>query len=234
MTAIELLYEALPAREPPEIPGEAICCVLGTREPTIDRRHAIKPSFTNLDVLRAPDSERVSVRAWRVLTHSKPAKEGKKRDTFPLMQSAWMSSNRELILLNRHEIREIVVNGGDPFSGSHSAWAGYVTTSYKKHGCLRAPVNTNGSQRWLFETEIVDCSDRAQVQDWWTRLREAREAGIPRSVIETLDISVPLFAKHRAHWQAFEPWARLRYQSVLYRFLTYLLPSQEELRADDQ
>lgn len=229
MTAIELLYEALPAREPPEIPGEGICCVLGTREPTIDRRHAIKPSFTNLDVLRAPDSERVSVRAWRVLTHSKPAKEGKKRDTFPLMQSSWVCDGAELFLQDRLSIRVHVLTGV-----YQRQWCGYVTTSYKKHGCLRAPVNTNGSQRWLFETEVVDCSDREQVQDWWTRLREAREAGIPRSVIETLDIGVPLFAKHRAHWQAFEPWARSRYQSVLYRFLTYLLPSQEELRADDQ
>lgn len=227
MTAIELLYDALTPREPPEPPAEGVCCVLGTREPTIARKHAIKPSFTNLDVLRAPDSDRVSVRAWRVLTHSEPAAEGKKRDTFPLMQSSWIVSE-ELQLLDRKSVRRCVIEGMTPLD----AWAGYVTTSYKKHGCLRTPVNRNGSHRWLFELDVVDCSDREQVADWWTRLRHARVSGIPRPVIETLDIGVPLFSKHRALWQEFEPWARTRYQSPLYRFLTYLLPSEDEVKAE--
>lgn len=109
-------------------------------------------------------------------------------------------------------------------------WAGYVTTSYKKHGALRALVNHNSTQRWLFEMDVVDCSDRAKVADWWERLRSTRVAGIPRPVIETLDCSVHLMSKHAALWREFERWARPRVNAPLYRLLTYLLPSEEELK----
>ena len=224
MSAILLLHEALAPREPPESPAEGICCVLGTLEPCIDRSYAIKPSFTNLDLLRAPDSDHVSVRAWRVLTHSVPGAEGKKRDTFPLMQSSWVCDGKNVIYLNRQGVRSLVLDGVQA-----DIWCGYVTTSYKKHGCLRTPMNRNDTQRWLFELEVVDCSDRAKVADWWERLRTTREAAVPRPVIETLDCSVHLMGKHLALWQQFEPWARSHYQSPLYRFLTYLLPSQDEL-----
>lgn len=225
MSAIPLLYESLTAREPPEPSVIGRCCVLGTEELCIGRNHAIKPSFTNLDLLRAPDSEQVSVRAWRVLTHSAPAAEGKKRDTFPLMQSSWIVSNGQFRQLDRLAVRPLVIEGIRAQS-----WAAYVTTSYKKHGCLRAPVNRNGSQRWLFELDVVDCSDRAKVAEWWQRLRSARESGIPRPVIESLDCSLHLMGKHFALWREFESWARTRWQSPLYRFLTYLLPSEEEIR----
>jgi len=224
MNAIELLARSLPHREPPELPVDATCCVLGTEEPCIGREHAIKPSFTNLDLLAAPDSDRVSVRAWRVLTHGVPAAEGKKRDTFPLMQSSWLCDGESVALLNRQAVRERVLNGVP-----YSQWSGYVTTSYKKHGSLRAPVNRNGAQRWLFELDVVDCSDREKVAEWWRRLRETREAGIPRPVIESIDCSVHLMGKHLARWRDFETWARDKYLSPLYRFLTYLLPSSEEL-----
>jgi hypothetical protein len=224
MSAIPLLYKALTPREPPEPPSPGRCCVLGTEESCIGREHAIKPSFTNLDLLRAPDSDHVSVRAWRVLTHSEPAAEGKKRDTFPLMQSSWIVSDEGFQRLDRQAVRLLVIE-----EIRAPLWAAYVTTSYKKHGCLRAPINRNGSQRWLFELDVVDCSDRAKVADWWEKLRSTREAGIPRPVIETLDCSVHLMNKHRALWIEFESWAKSRYHSSLYRFLTYLLPSQEEL-----
>jgi hypothetical protein len=224
MSAVELLYRALPPRAPPEVPAESVCCVLGTREPCVDRKHAIKPSFTNLDLLRAPDSNRVSVRAWRVLTHSVPAAEGKKRDTFPLMQSSWVAGE-SLQLLDRQGVRRCVIEAMRP----PGMWAGYVTTSYKKHGCLRAPVNANDSACWLFETDVVDCTDREKVAVWWERIRTVREAGIPRPVIETLDCSVHLMSKHLRLWTDFEAWARERWRSPLYRFLTYLLPSQEEI-----
>lgn len=226
MSAVELLHGALPAREPPSDVVEGVCCVLGTRELCVAREEAIKPSFTNLDLLRAPDSCLVSLRAWRVLTHSDPAAEGKKRDTFPLMQSSWVVTDTQLQKLDRIGVRTLVING----MPMRREWAGYVTTSYKKHGCLRAPVNRNGSQRWLFELDVVDCSDRAKVAEWWEKLRSTREAGIPRPVIETLDCSVHLMSKHLRLWLEFERWARDKWQSPLYRFLTYLLPSQEELR----
>lgn len=226
MSAIALLAAALPPVQPPQAPQEGVCCVLGTREPCVPRHHAIKPSFTNLDLLRAPQSDTVSVRAWSVLTHSVPAAEGKKRDTFPLLQSSWLCW-QSVLLLDRQTVRSLVLAGVEDMA----EWAGYVTTSYKKHGSLRAPVNRGAAQRWLFELDVVDCSDRAKVADWWERLRTTREAGIPRHVIETLDCSLHLMRKHMQRWREFEAWALPRYQSSLYRFLAYLLPSEEELRA---
>lgn len=226
MSAIELLADHVPATAPPEEPAEGVCCVLGTRESTIHRKHAIKPSFTNLDLLRAPDSNRVSLRAWRVLTYMTEPEPGKKRGRQPLIQSAWIVHDGGIKYLSRLDVRRYVLEGV-----SFSRWAGYATTSYKKHGSLRAPVNTGSAQRWLFELDVVDCSNRPQVAEWWSRLHEARTTGIPRPVIESLDIGLPLMRKHLALWQRFEPWARPRYQSSLYRFLTYLLPGQEELKA---
>lgn len=226
MSAIELLAVHVPRAAPPEEPAEGLCCVLGTTEPTIARKHAIKPSFTNLDLLRAPDSSRVSLRAWRVLTYMTEPAEGKKRGAQPLIQSAWVVTRDELRYLSRTDVRRLVIEGMTP----PGPWAGYATTSYKKHGSLRAPVNTGASQRWLFELDVVDCSDRSKVHCWWTRLHAMRTAGIPRPVLENLDIGLPLFRKHYRIWKPFEPWARANYLSPLYRFLCYLLPGQEELK----
>lgn len=226
MSAIELLAAAIPVRPPPDEPAEGLCCVLGTTEPTVARKHAIKPSFTNLDLLRAPDSDRVSVRAWSVMTYMTEPGEGKKRGGQPLIQSAWIVTRDELRYLNRLDVRRLVIEGTMPAG----PWAAYATTSYKKHGSLRAPVNTGGARRWLFELDVVDCSNRERVGTWWSRLHEARVAGIPRSVLETLDIGLPLLRKHMRLWREFELWARSAYRSRLYRFLCYLLPGQEELK----
>jgi hypothetical protein len=227
MSAIPLLYAVLPDRKPPEPAKLGVCCVLGTEGPSIDRKHAIKTSFTNLDLLRAPNSDRVSLAAWRVLTHSEPAAEGKKRDTFPLMQSSWLVSlETGLVKLDRLGVRRVVIEGMTPSAG----WAGYVTTSYKKHGALRAPFNTGDSARWLFELDVVACSDRDKLLHWWQIMRDTRVAGIPRPVMETLDCSVHLMGKHLKLWLEFERWAREKWQSPLYRLLCYLLPSEEEIR----
>ena len=215
MTAIELLGQTI-TTEPPEAPAEGVCCVTGQVGPTVGRAHAIKPSFTNLDFLAAPDSERVGVVAWRALTE--PAQR----------KSSWLCSSLGFEKLARLDVRALVLNG---VPRDREPWAGYATTSYKKHGALRAPVNRLGSQRWLFELDIVDCSDREMVAEYWEWLRTTREAGIPRPVIETLDIGIHLMRKHAGTWPTFERWARPRMRSSLYRFLTYLLPGKEELGA---
>lgn len=220
ISAIDLVARALPYRDPPQEPLHGLCCVLGREMPCIDRVHAIRDSFTNIDILRAPTSDKVSVEAWRVLTYTEQA-PGKKRDRRPLMQSSWICDGSSITWLDRNAVRSLVLDGV-----AANRWAGYVTTSYKKHGVLRAPIN-NGTQRWLFETEVVDCTNRTMVLEWYDRLRTVRASGIPRPVIESLDIGLPLMRKHTALWMEFERWARPRHRSTLYRFLVHLLPSQE-------
>jgi hypothetical protein len=227
MNAIELIAQALPKVELPEEPQEGICCVTGTKTQTINKDWAIKDSFTNFDLLVAPSSDRISLPAWRVLTytvvHPDPTK---KRDLRPLQSSSWMCDGKQLYLLDRKGVRVQVLNGVD-----EKQWCGYATTSYKKHGALRAPLNQKSKQIWLFETIFVDCSDRIKVKDTWSKLCEAQLAGISRPLIESLDIAPGYISKIGFKtWITFEHWARPRMWSPLYQFLTYLLPSQEELK----
>lgn len=227
MNAISLMSLALPDCEPPEIPAEGVCCVTGCTGQTIARKYAIKPSFTNLDSLAVPGSNRVSVSAWRVLDYTM-TNPGKKRDRAPLRQSSWVCDGESLTLLDRQAVRRHVLDGVDA-----KRWAGYVTTSYKKHGVLRTPINTGDRQVWLFEMLHVNCSDRRRVADWWSRLRAAQDAGIHRPLIESLDISPGYMGKVGWRpWCTFESWARPRMRSPLYLFLTYLLPSKEELKCE--
>lgn len=214
MTAIDLIAAALPQEAPPEHPEPGMCCVTGTEGPTIARKHVIKPSFTNLDLLRAPHSDRAGIAAWRVLNHA------------PARQSLWWCDGREFRLLKRADVRALVLGGV-----TAPRWCGYATTSYKKHGALLCPVNTGPRQRWLFEMLVVDCSDRDRVAEWWSILRAAQDGGIARPLIENLDISPGYIGKIGWRtWRDFEDWACPRFRSPLYQFLTYLLPSQEELK----
>ena len=227
MTAIDLIAAALPPETPPESPVEGICCVTGAKCMTVARKYAIQDSFTGRDLFRAPASGRVGIAAWRVLTYTVPHPDpAKKRDLCPLRQSHWLCDGLSVALMDRHRARVAVIDGVDV-----EHWAGYVTMSYKKHGALLAPVNSGGRQVWLWETRLVDCSDRSAVDLMWGRLRAAQDAGIPRPLIEKLDIAPVYMAKIGWRvWRDFETWARPRRLSPLYQFLTYLLPSIEDLR----
>jgi hypothetical protein len=51
-------------------------------------------------------------------------------------------------------------------------------------------------------------------------------------LIERLDIAPGYMAKIGWRvWRDFESWARPRMRSPLYEFMTYLLPSKEELKS---
>jgi len=215
MTAIDLIASALPPESPPETPMEGVCCVTGATCATVRRKHVIKPSFTNLDLLRAPDSDRAGVAAWRALTY-----KGER-------MSSWVCNGETFERLDRKGVRQHVLSRDE----IATPCAYYATTSYKKHGALLAPANPPGSRVWLFEMRLVDCSDMAAVAETWARLRAAQDAGIPRPLIEHLDIAPGYMAKIGWRvWRDFEAYARPRMLSPLYEFLTYLLPSQEELR----
>jgi hypothetical protein len=117
-------------------------------------------------------------------------------------------------------------------SGSRP-WAGGVTTSYKKHGSLRSPVNKRPFGTWGFDEYIVDCSDEKKVNDWWSRLRKAQDSGLGRATLENVQMPVAMLAKaDMAHWLEFKRWASDKKDSALYKFLCYLLFSQDELKAN--
>jgi hypothetical protein len=213
MTSIDLCAPHIALTFAEEIqPGQ--CCVTGEEGDTLPRAAGIKGTFTNLDLLAAPQSRRVGVPAAKCLNHR------------PL-RSCWIATKDALIDAPKAHVRRIVLD-----SPPLSPWACYVTTSYKKHGVLRAPVNGPNTVRILFETVIADCSDREQVNGWWDRLRDAQDKGLPRSVIERGVVDPYLMQK--VGWQYavdFEAWAAPKTRSPAYMLLCYLLPSKEELNS---
>jgi hypothetical protein len=228
MMAVDLIAATLPSVVAPEAPQIGVCCVTGATGPTIARHHAIRDSFTGLSLLRAPCSDRVGMAAWRVLTHRIPHPDpAKKRDLAPLRQSHWLCDGQTIEYLDLQGVRCAVVEGV-----SCAQWAAYATTSHKKHGALLTPVNTGARAVWLWETRLVDCSDRSAVADAWARLRAAQAAGIDRSLMARLDLAP---AYHTTIdwrvWRDFDTWARPRLRAPLYCFLTFLLPTAAEVQS---
>lgn len=218
MHAVDLIASAIGIATFGAEGGETgICCVTGEVTECIPRDLLLGRSFTAQALLRAPGSNRLGMKAATTLRH-KPARN-----------SSWWCDGESFIPLRRVNVREMVLR-----PRLAPAWAGYATTSYKKHGALLAPVNTGTRAMWLFETSIVDCQPGATVEAW-ARLREMQDAGWPRPVLEDLDPSPWLLAKLDSRaWMRFESWARPRMLSPLYRFLCYLLPSKNELEGAER
>lgn len=185
----------------------------GEPGPCIPRRLAIPDSSNDQPWYRAPTSGLCGVDAYRVL-HYRPERA-----------ACWWCDGREFRQLRRPDVRALVL------SGSPSApWAMWITTSYKKHGSIRALVNPGPRGTIAFDERRVDCSDSYQVSDWWTVMTTAQRAGIWRRMQETVCCPASLIDKiGLPTWLAFERWARPRAQSGLYALLCYLLPSREEL-----
>jgi hypothetical protein len=224
MHATALIAEALDPAEP-DYPADVAarlsiagrCCLTGAHGPTLPRADVLGKSFVDGALLACPDSDRLGVAAAIALRYKWER------------MSSWIAVGGSTFRrLDRQGVRAAVL--GDP---PDLPWAGYATTSYKKHGSLRAPVNGPGRAVWLFESRLVDCCDRAKLADWWQRMSAARRAGLPRPVIEHLD---PAPKTLRAYglpaWLDFEAWARPRQRAALYAFLCYLLPSEDELRKE--
>lgn len=230
MTAIKLISRALnnyQSDSPTDIPvlpasdiRSGICAVTGEEKvETLPRRQIFGRSFMDGEILAAPDSDRVSVDACRALKFKWER------------MSSWRVTPTEFQKLDRLGVRDAVINAGGRKSAS--PWAGYATTSYKKHGALRAPVNVGFQAVWLFESRLVDCTDYPRLIRWWIRLNEALRAGFSRPVLESCVCPVYVMRKvGLSEWLSFEAWARTRRNSALYAFLCYLLPSQKELQAE--
>lgn len=227
--ACHLVAAAVPEAMLPALPCapvEGLCAVTGVQGPCLPRSAVISDANCDAYLFAAPASPLVSVAvytAWNFGT----TKPGAKRQSCPERQSCWWCDGREFRQLDKAAMRAIVLEGSPS-----TPWAMWVTTSYKKHGTIRTRVNRFGFGVIGFDERLVDCSRDWEVVEMWERLRAAQDAGIPRPLIEALDIAPGYMAKIGwRFWRDFERWARPLRLSPLYQFLTYLLPSQEELKA---
>jgi hypothetical protein len=215
MHTIRLISKCLSEEDSPSPKKvkKEICAVTGYYTDCIKRRELLKKGFTNESLLRAPLSEWVSVEAYRVLRYR------------PERSRSWICDGRSFKILDRLSVRDVVIN--QKYS---KIWAGYATTSFKKHGSLWARVNRLGNRVWRFEALDVDCSDHDLLEHIWNRLNVAFLNGIGRKSMETL-LCPPVVLKMIGlkKWITFEKWARPLIGSPLYRFMVYLLPSQKEL-----
>lgn len=204
-------------------PVLGVCCVTGETGPTLPRRALLGESFTGIDLLRAPQSDRIGLPAWRAFTwHER--RPGKTRGFHPERSSAWWTDGREIRLLDRVGVRERVFA---PLP--ERPWAAYATLSYKKHGSLFARVNAGVSRLWAWDDQRIDLTDTDRMMMIWERLNLALRQGIGRQAIETLELpAAALRVVGLRNWLAFQTWAQPLYLGPMYRFLAYLLPSLEE------
>jgi len=206
----------------PEVPTPGVCCVTGRQSvETIDRSRAILPSMTQRHLLRAPSSNRVSLEVFAALTHPWERK------------SSWWCSGSQFSRLTRQGARRMILDAPQ----TPDPWCGYVTTSYKKHGCLLAPVNEGATaNRWLWEETIVDCSDRSRARDWDGRLRLLFRSGFRRADLLHPSVAVPGAALSRNGlllWTGLLRWMCTRCTDPLYQFLVFLLPARKRADLDD-
>ena len=221
----------------PVEPARGVCCVTGEETMTIPRKKLFGSSFLDANILAAPASDRVGVNAWHAMQFGEYGKNEdgtlKKVRRKPEMRSCWWTDGRTFSIIGKSEIRKMVLNGSPSVP-----WAGWVTTSYKKHGALRAPVNMSSYGVWAFDDLLVDCRDVDRVKAWWQTLRNAQKDNIGRTAMAAASMPPALAARIGLDvWLPFQTWASERYQSPLYRFLVYLLPSQAEIKegyADDE
>ena len=231
MTAYNLISQALRHEEKrlpvlPYEPVDAVCCVSGEQTQCLKRKDVLGKTFTNGDILMAPESNYAGVDVFYAWYYGYYAEEGKKREKRPERMSSWFCDGNTFQELDRQGVREKVLMEEMP-----DVWAGYATTSYKKHGSLLAPMNSGIKRVWLFEERLVDCSDYDKMMDWWSVLNKALRGGFGRTVLESLECPPYLITKIGINpWITFERWARDKWQSSLYAFLCYLLPSHEELK----
>ena len=199
----------------PAEPTKQTCCVSGDFCDCVPRKKTFSAAFTAQSLLAVPESQYVSAEIWQAMKY---------RPT----RSSWVISESGFQKLTRINAREYVLD-----NQLSPPWAGYISTSYKKHGGLIAPLNSASKAVWLFEMIPVDCSDKEKVSRWYAILDGALRNGINRPIIESLDIS-PLYIPKIGveKWMKFEAWAKPKINDPLYKFLTYFLKSQAELKEE--
>lgn len=226
MHAVDLLASAFPRADWPEMPAEpapGVCCVTGAECLTIPRKLTLGSNFADHDGLAAPSSDRCGVHAFVALRYAISRGADKKRPRWPEMNNSWWTDGREFRELDRLQARALVLDGSPS-----TPWAGWITTTQKKHGAFRAQVNTSERGVWAMDDYLADCrGDRAR--RWYDRMTAAQDAGIGRQSIETVDMPAGLIRKiGPAVWLDFQQWALPRRNNGLYWLLVWLLPTQAE------
>ena len=199
----------------PVEPKQAICAVTGKDCLCVPRKKLFSPKFTEQPNLICPKSQFVSIDVYQAIKYKKTR------------MSSWLAVPGEFRLLKRIDVRLLVLSGVNS-----DVWAGWVTTTYKKHGTTRARLNHIGQAIWAFDETLVDCSNNEKVNEIYNQLVVYLKKGFSRTSLETL--SCPGFVIMRAglqEWLELGKWAKPLYKSNLYKFLCYLLPSQIELKA---
>lgn len=215
-------------REPPCRPEPHVCAVTGQECACLPWTEVIGDNFTDAQRLAAPHSPWVSVDVWQVWMHGFRTGNDKKRDKRPERMSSWFVTPERFEMLDRQGVREKVLAANLP-----PLWAGYATTSYKKHGSLVAPINSTGRRVWAFEQRRVDLSDYEDTMTLWNELNRMLRMGFWRSILETLDCPTHIARDHGwREWFEFMEYATPRHLSAQYAFLCYLLPSQKELKSE--
>lgn len=224
MHPITLIASSIKKDDPdyPELPDAKVatgeCCFTGEKTDCIPRSLLLGKSFNNHDTLLRPGSKFASLDAWVCMKYKWER------------SSSFFCDGKSFDRLNRQGVRDKFFQKELP-----DLWVGHATTSYKKHGSLLTKTNMSRKNRiWSFEMKLVDASDIQKRDEWWGILNEYLRLGISRPVMESLTINPAYISKIGLDvWVKFERWATDKYQSNLYAFLCYLLPSQDELKAEN-
>lgn len=226
MHTVELFTESIKEHhiELPCEPVKAVCAITGHETDCIPRKYVISDGFTNQTLLEAGDSPYMSVAAFQSLK-------------FRPQRSSWVVVKNEsetvFTPLKRAGVRDVLMNefNGIDFWDGKTIWACYASTTGKKHGALYAPINSGRSAFFAKDAERINCTDTAEVIDWYSRLDRYLRLGIGRKVLESLDGNRFLIKKIGLKlWNEFYSWASDKYRSTLWKFLIFLLPSQAEIK----
>lgn len=197
----------------------------GLRGLCVPRKHGLPSSYTDQAAMAAPHSQWIGVDVYWAFhfTRINP-KSGK--PACPERTSCWWTDGREFRIMARADIRAIILDGSPS-----TPWAMWVTTSYKKHGSIRSPVNAPPRGAIGFDELRVDAMDDKKVMEWWEIMTTAQMDGIGRRMQEEVSCPPGLLKKvGLGPWMKFKKWAYIRRNDPLYRLLCYLLPSQEDLK----
>lgn len=117
---------------------EEPCCLCGVLAGDIPAKKIISSAFTNWDLLRNPGSETICDYCAIAIK------------TLRLRQSSWVATPKAITLISRDKIANML------FAPISTPFIFNVTTSFKKLGQIKAPVNADSQQFIVqFEDEQV-------------------------------------------------------------------------------